>query len=100
MIGDIAERLDITRQDAKDYLEALSEFVNEAMTNGERVKIAGVVIEPADSKARKKRMGRNPQTGEEVEIKAKPASVRVKARIVKPLKDVKLPTVKKLEGMM
>ena len=100
MIADISERVGATRQDTKVFLDALNEFVVEAMANGERVKVAGIVVGPAVRPPQKKRMGRNPQTGEEVEIKAKPASVRLRARIVKPLKDAKVPSVKKLQGMM
>lgn len=100
MIADISDRVGTTRQDTKTFLDALSEFIAEAMTNGERVKVAGVVIGPAVRPPQKSRVGRNPQTGEEVKIKAKPASVRLRAKIVKPLKDAKLPSVKKLQGMM
>lgn len=100
MISDLAERTDMSRQDIKAVLDSLADFIQEVVGDGERVKVAGVVIEPAVSKARKKRMGRNPQTGEEVQIKAKPASVRLKAKVVLPLKGTKLPSVKKLEGMM
>lgn len=38
--------------------------------------------------ARKARMGRNPQTGEEIMIKAKPASKAVKAQCLKSLKEI------------
>lgn len=40
-----------------------------------------------DVPARKKRRGKDPFTGEEREFAAKPASVRVKARVMKKLKD-------------
>ncbi len=47
---------------------------------------AQVIIKPAT----KKRMGRNPATGEDVEIPAKKARKAVKARVMKALKDAVL----------
>ena len=51
--------------------------------------------------ATKERLGRNPATGEEITIKAKPASVDVRARALAKAKNA-LPSVqkakKKLEG--
>jgi nucleoid DNA-binding protein len=41
-------------------------------------------------------VGRNPQTGEEVDVPAKPASVRISLRALKPLKD-NAPSVQKLK---
>jgi nucleoid DNA-binding protein len=38
--------------------------------------------------ARKARQGRNPQTGEPIMIKAKPASKAVKAQVLKNLKEL------------
>jgi nucleoid DNA-binding protein len=52
--------------------------------NAQKVRIGGLVrltvrAEPAQ-KARRARKGRNPTTGEEITIAAKPASVDVRAR--------------------
>lgn len=44
--------------------------------------------------ARKARMGRNPQTGEEVKIPAKPASKKVVFRLAKACKESILPSKK------
>jgi nucleoid DNA-binding protein len=64
---------------------------------GEKVKIGGVVqIEVRLRPATKARPGRNPATGEEITISAKPASVAVKAR---PLSKAKAaaPSVQKVK---
>jgi DNA-binding protein HU-beta len=91
----VAERADTTKSDAKRILDALEEVILEEISNAQKVKIGGLVqltvrLKPA-SKARK---GRNPATGEEITIAAKPASVDIKAR---PLAKAKaaLPSIQK-----
>jgi DNA-binding protein HU-beta len=91
----VAERADITKSDAKLVLDALESVLLEELGNAQKVKVGGLVqltvrVKPA-SKARK---GRNPATGEEITIAAKPASVDIKAR---PLAKAKaaLPSLQK-----
>jgi nucleoid DNA-binding protein len=91
----VAERAQLSKTDAKRALEALEETVLEELENAQKVRIGGLVqltvrIKPAQ----KKRRGRNPATGEEIEIAAKPASVDLRAR---PLARAKasLPSVQK-----
>ena len=78
----------------KEVLKGLEIVTEEAIGNVERVKVAGVTVGPAIRPARKARMGRNPATGEEIRIERKPASVAVKARVSKRLKDA-APNVQK-----
>ena len=92
---EVADRAEVTRADVKRVLAALEEVVLEELGNAEKVKIGGIVqlnvrVRPA-TKARK---GRNPATGEEITISAKPAAVALKAR---PLAKAKaaLPSVQK-----
>jgi DNA-binding protein HU-beta len=91
----VAERADVSKADAKRVLAALDEVVLEELGNAQKVRIGGLVqltvrVKPAT----KKRAGRNPATGEEITIAAKPASVDVRAR---PLAKAKaaLPSVQK-----
>jgi DNA-binding protein HU-beta len=91
----IAERAELSKNDAKRALAALDEIVIEELGNAQKVRIGGLVqltvrVKPAT----KKRTGRNPATGEEITIAAKPASVDVRAR---PLAKAKaaLPSVQK-----
>jgi DNA-binding protein HU-beta len=95
LVEEVAYETGFSKADTKIFLTALGDVVNANVVNCNRVKLAGVIIEPALRKATKKRMGRNPQTGEEVEVAAKPASVRIKVTATKPLKDA-APTVQKL----
>ena len=77
----VAEKADLSRADAKKALAALEEVILEEIGNAEKVKIGGVVQLTVRLKpARPARPGRNPATGEEITISAKPESVDVKAR--------------------
>jgi DNA-binding protein HU-beta len=95
LAAEIADRADVSRADAKRVLVALEEVVLEELGNAEKVKIGNIVqlavrVRPAT----KSRKGRNPATGEEITISAKPAAVALKAR---PLARAKaaLPSVQK-----
>ena len=77
----VADRADMSRNDAKRALGALDEIVLEELGNAQKVRIGGLVQLTVRVKpAQKKRKGRNPATGEEIEIAAKPASVDLRAR--------------------
>ena len=91
----VAERADLSRADAKRALAALEEVVLEEIGNAQKVKIGGLVqltvrVKPAT----KARPGRNPATGEEITISAKPASVDVRARALAKAKS-SLPSLQK-----
>jgi DNA-binding protein HU-beta len=95
LVAAVSERSGLTKNDAKRVLAALDEVVLEELGNAQKVRIGGLVqltvrVKPAT----KARMGRNPATGEEIKIAAKPASVDLRAR---PLAKAKgsLPSVQK-----
>jgi DNA-binding protein HU-beta len=91
----VADRAELSKTDAKRALAALEEVVLEQLGNAEKVRIRGMVQLAVRVKpAQKKRTGRNPATGEEITIAAKPASVDLRAR---PLAKAKtsLPSVQK-----
>jgi DNA-binding protein HU-beta len=91
----VAERAELSKADAKRALAALDEIVLEELGNAQKVRIGGLVQLTVRVKpAQKARMGRNPATGEEIKIAAKPASVDLRAR---PLAKAKagLPSVQK-----
>jgi len=78
----IAERADISRAKANDMLGALIEIVQERVKAGEDVQLVGFGTFTA--KERAARTGRNPFTGEALEIKAS----RVPTfKVGKPFKD-------------
>jgi DNA-binding protein HU-beta len=95
LVSAVAEHAELSKADAKRALAALEEIVLQELGNAEKVRIGGLVqltvrVKPAT----KKRLGRNPATGEEITIAAKPAAVDLRAR---PLAKAKaaLPTVQK-----
>jgi DNA-binding protein HU-beta len=95
----IAEEAECSRAEVKRFLDATFAVVATALQNGERIEIAGVVVEPKLRPASKKRQGRNPATGEEITIAAKPESVVVKARVTAKLKPY-APTKAKLKAAL
>ncbi len=77
----VADKAGLSRADAKKALTALEEVVLGEIGNAEKIKIGGVVqLDVRVRPATDARPGRNPATGEEITISAKPASVAVKAR--------------------
>ncbi|HTX12287.1 MAG TPA: HU family DNA-binding protein [Solirubrobacteraceae bacterium] len=95
MIAAVADRAEMSKADAKRALEALDAIVLQELGNAQKVRLGGLVqltvrVKPAT----KKRAGRNPATGAEITIAAKPASVDVRAR---PLAKARaaLPSVQK-----
>jgi nucleoid DNA-binding protein len=75
MVGYLAEKNGLVRKDVKQVLEDLFELVEEGVMRGERVAIGKIGkmfirVRPA----RPARQGRNPATGQEITIPAKPAT--------------------------
>ena len=68
LIDGVASKSGLTKKDATSAVEALFDVVTETLADGERVQVIGFgSFEVRDRAARK---GRNPQTGEEIEIPA------------------------------
>jgi nucleoid DNA-binding protein len=92
---EIAQRADLAATDVKRVFEALEEVVLGEIGNAQKVKIGNLVqLTVALKAATKARPGRNPATGEEITIAAKPASVALRARPLARAKSA-LPTVEK-----
>ena len=95
LVSAVADRAEMSKTDAKRALAALDAIVLEELGNAQKVRIGGLVqltvrVKPAT----KRRKGRNPATGEEITIAAKPASVDVRARPLAKAKEA-LPSVQK-----
>jgi len=91
----LAERVEMSKADAKIVLDAFEEIVLEQLAEAEKVRIGKLVQLTVRLKpATKTRKGRNPATGEEITIAAKPASVDVRARPLAGAKDA-LPSIQK-----
>ena len=68
LISTIAEKSNLTKKDAESALNAFLETVTEAMILGDKVQLIG--FGTFEVKERAARIGRNPQTKEEIQILA------------------------------
>jgi DNA-binding protein HU-beta len=77
----VADRNDITRAEAKRFVEDYIEVVKAHVLKGVKVKLGDLgMVQMRTRPARPARMGRNPATGEPVKIAAKKASKRLAFR--------------------
>jgi len=82
LIADVAERTGMSKAGASQSVEAIIEAVTDALKSGQEVKIIGFGNFAVTQRAASK--GRNPRTGEEIDI---PASKSPKFRAGKGLRD-------------
>ncbi len=80
--AEIASEHDLTKKDAEAVMNDFVGLVTKHLKKGERLRLAGLGI--LQVRARPARMGRNPATGEPIQIKA---SRKVAFRPAKELKD-------------
>ena len=73
LVANVAEKAGLTKKDAEKALTAVLESVQQALIEGDRVQLIG--FGTFEVKARAARMGRNPQTGKNMEIPASKAPV-------------------------
>ncbi|MGB1906299.1 MAG: HU family DNA-binding protein [Spongiibacter sp.] len=90
ILTEIATNTDLTRKQVADVLEELEILIERSIKKralGEFTIPGLMKITTVKKPATKARKGINPFTGEETTFKAKPASVAVKVRPLKKLKD-------------
>ncbi|MCL2336368.1 MAG: HU family DNA-binding protein [Firmicutes bacterium] len=68
LIASVAEKAEITKKDAEKAVAALLTTVEGALASGDKVQLVG--FGTFEIRARAARKGRNPQTGEEINIAA------------------------------
>ena len=91
ILNEIAETTSLTRAQVGSVLEELESVIERHIRKraaGEFTLPGLLKIKAAKRPATKKRMGRNPATGEEIVISAKPATTRVRVTALKKLKDM------------
>jgi nucleoid DNA-binding protein len=87
----LADKTGLTKKEIGTVLDALSDYISVQIgKKGPGVfQVPGLLkIKRHLKPAQGKRMGRNPKTGEEMEIKAKPARTVVKVLALKSLKEM------------
>lgn len=68
LIANVAEKTELTKKDSEKAVSALLSAIEETLAKGDKVQLVGFgTFEIRDRAARK---GRNPQTGEEINIEA------------------------------
>ena len=91
IIQAISDSTGLTKKDVSAVFANLGELIQRHMQkrgSGEfQIPDTGVKIRRVKKPARKARMGRNPATGEEIKIAAKPAHTVVKVQALKALKE-------------
>lgn len=68
LINKVAEMTDLTKKDATKVVDAVFQSIADALAQGDKVQIIG--FGNFEIRERAARKGRNPQTGEEIEIAA------------------------------
>jgi integration host factor subunit alpha len=69
IIQNVYEKLGFSKKDAAAIVESVFGIMKESLARGEKIKISG--FGNFSVKAKKSRRGRNPQTGDEIEITAR-----------------------------
>jgi DNA-binding protein HU-beta len=83
LVNAVAEKSDLSKKDATKAVDAVFESVMDSLKNGDKVQLIG--FGNFEVRERSARKGRNPQTGEEIEI---PASKVPAFKPGKALKDI------------
>lgn len=83
LVSAIAEKAEISKKDAEAALKAFTDVVSEELQKGEKIQLVGFGTFEVSERA--ERIGRNPQTKEEIKI---PASKAPKFKAGKALKDL------------
>jgi DNA-binding protein HU-beta len=68
LIAKVAEVTEMTKKDSTKVVDAILDAIAEALKNGEKVQLLGFGTFMVRERAARK--GRNPQTGEEIDIPA------------------------------
>lgn len=91
ILNELAERTQLSRKQVDSVLTELESLIERHIRKkgiGEFTLPGLLKIRSVKRPATKKRTGRNPATGEEITIAAKPASVRVRVAALKRLKEM------------
>ena len=82
LVANVAEKSGLTKKDAEKAVNAIFASIEQALVEGDKVQMIG--FGTFEVKARPARKGRNPQTGNEIDI---PASKNPAFKAGKALKD-------------
>ena len=81
LIRVVAEKTGLSRKDTEKALTAALEAITKALTAGEKVQLVG--FGAFEVKARAARVGRNPKTGQSIQIPASSAPIFKPGKVLK-----------------
>jgi nucleoid DNA-binding protein len=93
IMSELADKSGLTKKEIANVFDALRDLVKKELGrrgSGEFVIPDMVKLKVRKIPAKPARMGRNPATGEEMMLAAKPASKKIRATTLKKLKDLVL----------
>ena len=82
LIAKLADDAGTTKVQAEAVLKSLTEVITDSLKQGDKLTVPGIGIFSTGQRAA--REGRNPQTGEKIQISA---ATTVKFKVSKPIKD-------------
>ncbi|MFU8896785.1 MAG: HU family DNA-binding protein [Gammaproteobacteria bacterium] len=89
IITQLAEKTDLTKKDIGAVFDELNVIIKKSLKSANEFSMPGLMkVRVVKKPATKARLGKNPFTGEEITIKAKPARKTVKVTPLKGLKDM------------
>ncbi len=87
IVDKVHRKVGFSKKDSSVLVEAVFETIKKALENGENVKLSG--FGKFEVRKKKARRGRNPQTGEEIEISARTVLSFKASQIIRSLLDKK-----------
>jgi nucleoid DNA-binding protein len=89
IITQIADKTQLTKKDVGAVFDELNAVIKKSLKSASEFSMPGLMkVRVVKKPATKARLGKNPFTGEEIMIKAKPARKTVKVTALKGLKDM------------
>jgi nucleoid DNA-binding protein len=89
IITQISDKTALTKKDVGAVFDQLNAIIKKSLKSANEFSIPGLMkIRVVKKPATKARLGKNPFTGEEITIRAKPARKAVKVTALKGLKDM------------
>jgi nucleoid DNA-binding protein len=89
IITQISDKTSLTKKDVGAVFDQLNAIIKKSLKSADEFSMPGLMkIRVVKKPATKARLGKNPFTGEEIMIKAKPARKAVKVTALKGLKDM------------
>lgn len=89
IIAQIADKTQLPKKDVAAVFDNLNDIIRKSLKSANEFSMPGLMkVRVVKKPATKARLGKNPFTGEEIMIKAKPARKTVKVTALKGLKDM------------